>query len=654
MRGFAKTGIAVAVTLLLLGSGVAGLTGQLSHMATTRDANTATSATFSIQPSAPYVEQTSEAYISVALAEADATTMNEGEPMLPYTTKTMTFPLGTRIRDVQVTIGDVTTRQLDGAVAPAPRPLPRNMQPVEPVQQKGPVYDSSELYPSDWVRWHTGAGLHDGEHVTFLTLQAFPARYAPQANVLHAADSIDVTVTYEEPSAAMLTADEYDLVIVAPGEFTGQLQPLVQHKEDHGLATKLVTLSEIYEGEYFEVQGRDGAEKIKYFIRDALEDWGITYVLLVGGKTSYLTGNWGYDGPTTVNDDLWHVPVRYAALDDMSENGYLSDLYFADIYNATGDFATWDTNEDDIFGGWGFGIGKDVIDGYPDVYVGRLACRSVREVETVVDKIITYETSTAGSEWFNRMLLVGGDTFPGDDYIDGEVTTEHHFSFMPETFDATKLFLTEGTLTLGGGDSKYAGKFAWINVIQTMSNGYGFVAFDGHGSPTAWATHFADPDNHNWINGLMTYNMDLLSNGDRLPVLTVGGCHNSEFNISVMDFVDNPWIYQPTYECWSWHLVKMRGGGSIATLGYTGLGYGATGDGDRDGIPDCIEYRGGFIEGKFYEAYGQDGQDMLGAAFASSITEYANVFPPMENNIDCKTIEEWSLLGDPSLKIGGY
>ncbi|MGC9307759.1 MAG: C25 family cysteine peptidase [Thermoplasmatota archaeon] len=654
MRDFIKTGIAVAVIMLLLGSGIAGMAGQMSFSGQTRDASMAQSMSFSIQPTTPYIERTSDEYVSVRLDGASAVTMQEGEPMLPYITKTMTFPLGTRIQDVEVTLGPVETQQLDVPVAPAPRPLPRNMQYTEPVQQKGPIYDRGDLYPAQWLRWHTGAGLHDGEHVMFLTVQAFPERYAPQANELHCVDSIEVTVTYEEPATSMLTADAYDLVIIAPAEFTGQLEPLVQHKEDHGLATKLVTLDEIYSGAYFSVQGRDGAEKIKYFIKDALEDWGITYVLLVGGKKSFLTGNWGYDGPTKVDDTLWHVPVRYAALDDNAENGYISDLYFADIYNGTGDFATWDTNDDGVYAAWAWRLGKDVIDGYPDVYVGRLACRSTREVETVVDKIITYETSTAGSEWFNRMLLIGGDTFPGDDYVDGEVTTEYSFGFMPETFDATKLFLTEGTLTLGGGESTLAGKFAWINVIQTMSNGFGFVAFDGHGSPTAWATHFSDPSNHDWINGLMTYNMDLLSNGDMLPVVTVGGCHNSEFNISLTDFAKNEWTYQPTYECWSWHLVKMRGGGSIATLGYTGLGYGATGDGDRDGIPDCIEYRGGFIEGKFYEAYGQDGQDMLGAAFASSITEYVNVFPPMDNQIDCKTIEEWTLLGDPSLKIGGY
>jgi hypothetical protein len=427
---------------------------------------------------------------------------------------------------------------------------------------------------------------------------------------------------------------------------------LVEHKEQYGLSTILVTVDDIYGSVHFPVQGRDGAEKVKYFIKHALEQWGIQYVLLVGGMKSFLTGNWGYDGPTRVNDALWHVPVRYAALDDGAEGGHLSDLYFADIYEGDGEFSAWDANDDGIFASWSFKHGKDPIDGYPDVYVGRLACRNTQEVQTVVNKIITYERSTYGQPWFYEMLLIGGDTFPRDDIYEGEVTTEHSFGYMPSQFKATQLFTSDATMT-GGGTGKWAGKLAWTNVIPTMSQGYGFVAFDGHGSPTAWATHFPDESEY-WVNGLMTYNMDLLSNGEKLPIVSVGGCHNSEFNISLLDFIDNVWTYQPTYECWSWHLVKMQRGGSIATIGYTGLGYGAVGDGDKDGIPDTIQYLGGYIEGQFFRAYGESGIDILGAAWGQAITEYNNKFPPMDDRTDTKTIEEWCLLGDPSLKIGGY
>ncbi|MGC9308188.1 MAG: C25 family cysteine peptidase, partial [Thermoplasmatota archaeon] len=257
------------------------------------------------------------------------TLQREGEPMLPYATHTMTFPLGTRIDDVKVKASGVEARQLNAKVTPAPKPIPLNSHSAELVQKPGPVYGSNDLYPSDWVQWRTGAGLHNGEHVTFLTLQAFPARYAPQDDVLHAVDRIEVTVTYEEPSSPLLTADAYDLLIITPQEFTDALQPLIQHKEDYGLATQLVTLDEIYNGDYFPVEGRDEPERVKYFIKNALEDWGISYALLVG--------------------DVDVFPTRFV-VSEAIDGSFPSDLYYADVYHANGSFAVWDEDRDDTFG----------------------------------------------------------------------------------------------------------------------------------------------------------------------------------------------------------------------------------------------------------------------------------------------------------------
>ena len=45
---------------------------------------------------------------------------------------------------------------------------------------------------------------------------------------------------------------------------------------------------------------------------------------------------------------------------------------------------------------------------------------------------------------------------------------------------------------------------------------------------------------------------------------------------------------------------------------------------------------------------------MLGKIYSQTIANYANNFD-MENQIGhVKTIQQWTLLGDPSLKIGGY
>ncbi len=93
--------------------------------------------------------------------------------------------------------------------------------------------------------------------------------------------------------------------------------------------------------------------------------------------------------------------------------GVISDLYYADIYEAGENFSSWDPNEDGIFAAWGRpGYANDTgLDFYPDVALGRLACVSVAEVRTVVKKIITYETTTFGSDWFKKMTVISGDGF---------------------------------------------------------------------------------------------------------------------------------------------------------------------------------------------------------------------------------------------------
>ncbi|MFO8132479.1 MAG: C25 family cysteine peptidase [Thermoplasmatota archaeon] len=579
----------------------------------------------------------------IATAEATATVTLEGAeythdagcPILPYETRTMTFPLGTRIVDVTATVTHTETRRLTGNVAPAAPAMPLNSDsPAEAT--KGAIYESAEPYPSEWVRWHAVGGLDDGKHATILSLQVFPARYTPAAGELEVADTVQVEVTYASPSEPVAMGDSYDLLIVAPQEFTDLLQPLVQHKEDHGLATKLVTTDEVYAA----ANGRDNAEKIKYYIKDAVEDWGVKYVLLAGGLKSLIMGQ------------DWHVPVRYVHNKMSSEPTYISDLYYADIYDSEGNFSSWDTDQDGVYGEWGF-TGKDQIDGYPDVYVGRLACRNTREMETVVDKIITYETTAAGSEWFNRVVLAAGDTFndrSGENILEGEVTTQRTADIL-DGFDPVKLWWSEGNLQ----QSK---------VVDAISQGSGFVHFSGHGSPGMWmGKDFTDDPGGEYILGLEVYHMQLLQNDGQYGIWVIGGCHNSMFNATFLDstlgciqsLTGSPtWYWMPVPECFGWWPVKVRGGGAIGTIGCTGLGLGTIGDNNQDGIPDCMQFLLGNLELRFFEQYGNDGVDILGEAWGNAISGYNDAFPPMDDQADMKTIQEWVLLGDPSLKIGGY
>jgi len=196
----------------------------------------------------------------------------------------------------------------------------------------------------------------------------------------------------------------YDLLIITIKKYTNSLNRLVEHKIDVGFSTRVVTLDEIYNNKYFPVKGMDNPEKIKYFIKDAYESWGVEYVLLVGGAKQ--------------------IPVRYSNIhmfnldepdwqNHLIKTSFVSDLYYADIIDENGNFSTWDSNGNGIHGEWAGDSAEDKnIDLYPEVYLGRLPCRNNLEVRIMVNKIITYEKTSYNQSWFKNVVAVAGDTDP--------------------------------------------------------------------------------------------------------------------------------------------------------------------------------------------------------------------------------------------------
>jgi hypothetical protein len=507
------------------------------------------------------------------------------------------------------------------------------------------------LYPKTNFYYTTNAGIADHEHVVFLTVKCYPVHYNPAANTLYYSDSLSINILYETPTNPMAISEEYDLVIIAPEKFTSNLQTLVDHKNSIGMDTLFKTTEDIYN----EYSGRDQPEQIKYFIKYAFDTYGIEYVLLVGGLKSMIFAERRDD--TNQGSKDWYVPVRYTNLYDggsVQDPGYISDLYYADLYDGDGNFSSWDSNDDDIFAAWGkYGVPTDEIDLFPDLYVGRLACRNKIEVNTMVKKIINYESGTDPS-WFEKMVVIGGDTFDdvaSTNYYEGEVVNQKALDYM-DGFEPVKIWCSH----------RDTGDLVPIprDIISTVSKGCGFLDFAGHGSPERWNTHWPEGFDEDRVKGLWWWNIPLFHNGKKLPICVVGGCHNSQFNVTATSFlIDALWVYGPVPECFSWLLTKKIGGGTIATMGNTGLGYGKVGDnGDLDGDgtddPDCIEGLGGYLETLFFKAYGVDGYDILGETWGQAITQYLITYPGMTYKLDCKTVQQWPILGDPSLKIGGY
>jgi len=602
-----------------------------------------------------------ETYVEITVDGAEAKLYHAGKPILPMYATTLTLPFGSTIVDVECTPGTINTETLSHKIIPAPQPvIPDITDDAIVYDMDGAIYGSDALYPSDWVSYRTGGGLDENsEHVTFFVLQVYPVRYSPATNTISYAETLEVTVTYNEPEDNPFPLyGAYDLVVIAPSKFMGTLDKLVAHKDDYGVPTVTKTVESI-DQEYQGI-GVDLPERIKYFIKDAMEDWDIKYVLLVGGMKSLLWGEPRDD--RNQGTASWYVPVRYTNLRDSGsvyDPGFISDLYYADIYDGEGNFSTWDSNGDGIFAKWDQYVGKDVIDFYPDVAVGRLACRNKIEVSIMVNKIINYEKSAAGASWYDTIVYIAGDSHDdaGTNYLEGELVCEKIDAEYMDEFTAVKLY--------GSNKDTDPSKTPELeNILREISAGGGHLFLDGHANPASWTTHYPG-EFDSWASGIDVGDFWKLRNGGELPVCNVEGCHNSQFNITLFrtlsdkDNSKKTWCYgMPVPECWSWWLTRKIGGGSISTVGNTALGYGTVGehgDLDGDGInePDCLEALGGYWFIQWYKTF-DEGVDGLGDVWVGAQNKYLDTFPGMDDQIDAKTVEQITLLGDPSLKIGGY
>jgi hypothetical protein len=560
--------------------------------------------------------------IEISISEATGITTKEGCPLLPVFSKTFEFPLGTKITSIDIQPSTIQIMSIEKQIRSVPTKQKIRTQIVllDSLRNET-VYTSSNPYPTGWYTINQGAGLNKkNEQTLFVTIHITPVRYTPAERYIEYCPHFTVKITADMTSPAEVSADVFSLVIITPSEFSEKLQRLVDHKNAYGLPTTIVTLEKIY-NTYF---GRDRPEQIKYFIKDAVEEWGTHYVLLVG--------------------DMKKLPIRVTYASWWEQN-LLSDLYYSDIYDAHGDFCSWDANGNNRFGEIDHdGNDLDGVDLYADVHIGRLACADETEVATIVNKIITYEEETYNQIWFKRIVLAGGDTFPvsmgAPPFVyEGEITNIKVGQALPD-FDKTFLWT-----------SKYNLNFFTFN--RAINKGAGFVSYAGHGFEHGWGTYRPNAVTNKMIFYYLP-NIYGLKNGNKLPIIFFDACLTAKLDFNITDLQKYyPMIAHrlarifglstnPTdfYQCFAWSFLAKETGGAIATIGSTRMAYTWV---DATGV-----YAGaGYLDVHFFDSYEKD--VTVGQMLTGSQNAYIQNVGP-----DYFTIEEFILLGDPSLRVGGY
>jgi hypothetical protein len=224
--------------------------------------------------------------------------------------------------------------------------------------------------------------------------------------------------------------------------------------------------------------------------------------------------------------------------------------------------------------------------------MGRLPVMTAEELEAAIGKIAAYEAGGSGS-WANTVLMVADDPDGGGNF---PVDSDEVAAFVPGAYTVDRVYLSE-----------YSSLAEARQVLQdSMNEGAVLMNFIGH----------AGPDRLTQEGLLLSDDVSLLANGDRLPVVTAMTCLAGRFSF-------------PGYDTLGETLVLQGGGGAIAVWAPTGLSWNAPAT---------------FLDKELFRAVFEEGERVVGQSILRALEAYAGQGPLYMMHI-------YNLLGDPALKM---
>ncbi|MGD8396199.1 MAG: C25 family cysteine peptidase, partial [Candidatus Eiseniibacteriota bacterium] len=295
-----------------------------------------------------------------------------------------------------------------------------------------------------------------------------------------------------------LDGSPVDYVIVTSEALAPSFERLADWKTQKGVYAVVRTIEWI---EQTYPDGIDRAERIRFFIRDAYQNWGTLFVLL-GGDTDV-------------------VPYRDAHILSPLVESIPADMYFGCLDS------NWNLDGDDLMGEGGNSenpLPADDTDLFFEVSVGRVPASTVEEVDTYIDKLLVYETSPPDEPLYPHSLLAMAERLFAASH--GADKAEQAISHLPPWFHVVRLYEESAS---------YPGSIELTreSAIDSLNTGYGVVLHVGHGYRNTMAIGEGTLNNQD-IDGLV--------NGPRYAVVFSINCSSAsiDFNSIGERFLKNP------------------------------------------------------------------------------------------------------------------
>lgn len=401
-----------------------------------------------------------------------------GTPILPAKSVVLALPPGSKVISVEVQSNPPVLLENPALkTAPPHLPLSRN-EDIEDYalehwqRNKDYLKSCNEPFPLQPV-YHSK--MNHFRNIPFIRISYFPVLYAHHTLLYYPAMRIGIHYKQgksdnkiadwvNEDAARFFTnwnavkdyydvytrEDSFDYVIITEDSLFNAFDSLVMWKNNIGLRTRLVSYDSIIAA----YPGADGADKMRNFLIDKYDSWGIRY-LLIGG-----------------NVDM--IPMKVCYPDAAHNFATSTDYYFAELTD------NWDSDGDGFYGEYG----EDSIGFVPEISVGRFPYNDAAMLSSIVRKTIHFETDT--DSWKKRALLLGAfSNFENEDHsgwpsCDGAVLMEVMKDSLLSGWTYTRMYEGEG---LFPSLYTHENSLTWTNVVAEWSTGnYAITNWSGHGN----------------------------------------------------------------------------------------------------------------------------------------------------------------------------